>query len=60
MVVAGKDEGEQLRKTMELLGAPTERIWPGVTGMPHVASGIILTYLRVYVSTYIGGPLFIF
>jgi hypothetical protein len=36
---AGKDEAEQLRKIMQLLGAPTERIWPGVHSLPHVASG---------------------
>jgi hypothetical protein len=40
---------------MELLGAPTERIWPGVTGMPHVASGIHILYIYVYVNRlYVG------
>lgn len=38
-VHAGKDEPEQLHKIFELLGAPNERIWPGVTALPHVAAG---------------------
>lgn len=32
---------KQLEKIFELLGAPNERIWPGVLSLPHVASGTV-------------------
>lgn len=32
---------KQLEKIFELLGAPNERIWPGVLSLPHVASGAV-------------------
>jgi serine/threonine protein kinase len=37
----GQEEMKQLEKIFELLGAPNERIWPGVLSLPHVASGAV-------------------
>lgn len=40
-LVPGKAERDQLDRIFQLLGAPSERIWPGVRELPHVRSGAL-------------------
>ena len=44
-LLAGDNDLDQLHRIFRLLGTPTERIWPGVEGMPLVRSAEVdLTY----------------
>eukprot|EP00698_Gefionella_okellyi_P021746 TRINITY_DN711_c0_g1_i1.p1 TRINITY_DN711_c0_g1~~TRINITY_DN711_c0_g1_i1.p1 ORF type:complete len:330 (-),score=56.04 TRINITY_DN711_c0_g1_i1:426-1415(-) len=38
-LLAGKSDPEQVDLICRLLGTPTERVWPGVSQLPHLASG---------------------
>ena len=42
----GKEELEQIGLIFALRGAPTEGTWPGVSRLPHVASGAVKLGVR--------------
>lgn len=37
----GQDELEQIEKIFQVLGAPNDRIWPGVTNLPLIAKHVV-------------------
>jgi len=50
-LMPGRDEHEQVQLIFALLGVPNEHTWPGVTSLPHVASGAVPLHLTRLPST---------
>lgn len=46
----GEGEPDQLRRIVQLLGAPSDSIWPGYSSLPHIRSGIFGGALRLAAS----------